>query len=252
MAESQFSRKSPAAGDLRRDRQVDACHGRDLTRRKRIVLLPPGSWFDGTRSDVSAIGPGFNDDGALVRVSGVLQQVEIRVKPHYSFAEALGRSAAFGCIQVEDGTTIDGVDAPMAASACGSGIPSVRTGISKHNGSVSQDNDPPAGSLITGKALERYFELNAALREFSQLFRDERNERAAAIIGASFLDTLLEHCLTNFLVDDDKEVRRLLEYDQPIGTFGGQGISRLLPRSHWQNHPRRSTAGCQNQKPIRT
>jgi hypothetical protein len=87
---------------------------------------------------------------------------------------------------------------------------------------MSPDQDIPAGSLITGKTLERHFELSAALREFTRLFRDEKNERAAAIIGATFLDTLLEHCLTSLLVDDDKEVRRLLEYDQPLGTFGSR------------------------------
>jgi hypothetical protein len=65
-------------------------------------------------------------------------------------------------------------------------------------------------SVITGKALERYFALNDALREFALLFQEENNERAAAIVGAAFLDTLLENILINYFRDDDKEVERLL------------------------------------------
>jgi hypothetical protein len=79
-----------------------------------------------------------------------------------------------------------------------------------------------ASSLITGKALERHFELNDALREFSRLFQNEKNERAAAIVGGAFLDTLLEHILLNFLAEDDKEVRRLLQPEQPLGTYGSR------------------------------
>lgn len=84
----------------------------------------------------------------------------------------------------------------------------------------SESDDSP--SLITGKALERYFELNDALLEFSRLFQEEQNERAAAIVGGAFLDTLLEHVLRNFLVEDEKEVQRLLDPDQPLGTYGNR------------------------------
>jgi hypothetical protein len=78
------------------------------------------------------------------------------------------------------------------------------------------------GSIIKGKALERYFALNDALLEFTLLFRDEDNERAAAIVGAAFLDTLLENILTNYFVDDEKEIRNLLKTDRPIGTYGSR------------------------------
>jgi hypothetical protein len=78
------------------------------------------------------------------------------------------------------------------------------------------------GSLITGKALERYFGLNDALREFTLLFQEEKNERAAAIVGAAFLDTILEEILVNFFVDDEKEVRNLLKTERPIGTYGSR------------------------------
>jgi hypothetical protein len=83
----------------------------------------------------------------------------------------------------------------------------------------SNDSTP---SLITGEAMERYFELNDALREFTGMFQGERNERAAAIVGGAFLDTLLEHILFSFLADDAKEVQRLLDPDQPLGTYGAR------------------------------
>ena len=79
--------------------------------------------------------------------------------------------------------------------------------------------DDPASYLVTGKALEQYFKLNDALREFSRLIQEEKNERAAAIVGAAFLDTLLEHILISFLADDEKEVQRLLEPEGPLGTY---------------------------------
>ena len=84
------------------------------------------------------------------------------------------------------------------------------------------ENDDTASSQISGKAAERYFELNDALHEFSRLFQEEKNERAAAIVGGAFLDTLLEHILLSFLIEDEKEVQRLLDPDQPLGTYGNR------------------------------
>lgn len=76
---------------------------------------------------------------------------------------------------------------------------------------------------ITGKNLERYFSLEDALLEFSQLFKHEdANDRAFVIVGAAFLDMLLEHILVNFLVDDPKEVADMLRHDQPLGTYGNR------------------------------
>jgi hypothetical protein len=69
---------------------------------------------------------------------------------------------------------------------------------------------------IEGKALERRFDLENAMREFARLFRDETNDRAMVIVGAAFIDTQLEHVITNFLVDDEEEVGQLL------GTYGGK------------------------------
>ena len=47
-----------------------------------------------------------------------------------------------------------------------------------------------ACSVITGKALERYFALNDALREFALLFQEENNERAQQL--------LVRHSLTRY------------------------------------------------------
>ena len=76
--------------------------------------------------------------------------------------------------------------------------------------------------LITGKALERYVALNDTLREFAFLFYEEKNERAAAIVGAAYLDTLLENILINFFVDDEQEVGKLLGVERPLGTYGSR------------------------------
>src|SRR5205814_5027973 len=57
------------------------------------------------------------------------------------------------------------------------------------------------------------------LFEFARLFDyGEENDRAIAIVGPAFLDTLLSEMLTNFLVDDHKEVQRLIHPEGPLGT----------------------------------
>ncbi len=87
-------------------------------------------------------------------------------------------------------------------------------------GTDARDEYDP--SWITGKALERQFSMQEALLEFSRLFRDEENDRALAIVGGAFLDTLLENILIEFLVDDGQEVAELLRYDGPMGTYSGR------------------------------
>lgn len=66
--------------------------------------------------------------------------------------------------------------------------------------------------------------LRRKLRDFNTLFQELQNEsdRAAAILGAAFLDALLEECITNFLVDDIKEVQRIFGPEQPLGSFGSR------------------------------
>ena len=76
---------------------------------------------------------------------------------------------------------------------------------------------------IKGKAVDRYFELNAALFEFHELFSEEDpNERAIALVAATFLESLLDHILLAFLPEDEKEANQLLDYNQPLGTFSGK------------------------------
>lgn len=62
------------------------------------------------------------------------------------------------------------------------------------------------------------------LMEFHALFneRGETDERAIAVVGAAFLDSLLERMLVNYLVDDQKECQRLLGPEQAMGTFSSR------------------------------
>jgi hypothetical protein len=87
----------------------------------------------------------------------------------------------------------------------------------------SNGEAPLDPSLIVGKDLERHFELQDALFEFSAQFRhEEKNDRGLVIVGAAFLDTLLFNVLVTFLVDDEKEVAKLLECDRPLGAYGNR------------------------------
>ena len=59
------------------------------------------------------------------------------------------------------------------------------------------------------------------LFEFARLFDyGEASERAVAIVGPAFLDTLVTETLANFLVDDEREVQGLIRPEGPLGTFG--------------------------------
>ena len=75
---------------------------------------------------------------------------------------------------------------------------------------------------MSEKEFKRECELNEMLRQFTEEFTAETNDRAAAILGGAFLDTFLEACLTNFLVDDEKEIERLMEFDRPLGTYSSR------------------------------
>lgn len=78
-------------------------------------------------------------------------------------------------------------------------------------------------SLITGKALERYFDFNDAMLEFHKLFNiEKKDERTIAIIGGTFLEMALEHLLRAFFPEDEKEVNRLFEYNQTLGDFSSK------------------------------
>jgi DNA-binding MltR family transcriptional regulator len=91
--------------------------------------------------------------------------------------------------------------------------------MSDNDNSTDDSFDP---SFITGKDLERYFKLEDALFEFSKLFQDETNDRAMVIVGVTFLDMQLEQIIINFLVDDEKEVSKLLQHNQPLGGYANK------------------------------
>ncbi len=76
-------------------------------------------------------------------------------------------------------------------------------------------------NIIAGKDLERYWRHQEALLAFHNLFNERGtiDERAIAIVGATFLDNILEHALINFMVDDEKETRKLIGVDGAMGHF---------------------------------
>ena len=81
----------------------------------------------------------------------------------------------------------------------------------------------PLGALLSEKESERHFQRLEMLIEFSRLFDyGEASDRAVAIVGPAFLDTLLSDTLIEFMVDDQKEVQRLLQPEGPLGTYGSR------------------------------
>lgn len=79
------------------------------------------------------------------------------------------------------------------------------------------------GSTLSENEAARNFRIREMLFEFAKLFDyGEASDRAVAIVGPTFLDTLVTELLISFLVDDEKEVRRLMQPDGPLGTFGAK------------------------------
>jgi DNA-binding MltR family transcriptional regulator len=88
---------------------------------------------------------------------------------------------------------------------------------------MPRPNNEESSSVLSEREAKRYSELNAMLFEFARLFDyKESNDRAVAIVGPAFLDTLLTEMLVNFLLDDEKEVSKLLEPEGPLGTLGAK------------------------------
>jgi hypothetical protein len=88
---------------------------------------------------------------------------------------------------------------------------------------VQEPEERKLGTPLSEKEAEQYFHLREMLFEFGRLFDyGETNDRAVAIVGPAFLATLLTEMLINFLVDDEKEVRRLMQPEAPLGTFGAK------------------------------
>jgi DNA-binding MltR family transcriptional regulator len=85
-------------------------------------------------------------------------------------------------------------------------------------------DDPEKTRLyLSGREAERYFQRHEMLLEFVRLFDyKQASDRAVAIIGAAFVDTLLRDILIEFMVEDEKEVSKLLQPEGPLGTYGSR------------------------------
>jgi DNA-binding MltR family transcriptional regulator len=76
---------------------------------------------------------------------------------------------------------------------------------------------------LSEKEAGRYLRRREMLFEFSRLFDyKEASDRAVAIVGPAFLDALLGDILTEFMVENDREVSRLLQPEGPLGTYGSR------------------------------
>jgi DNA-binding MltR family transcriptional regulator len=76
---------------------------------------------------------------------------------------------------------------------------------------------PSKRKLTQQEALTKSQDLAGFMKEFGV-----ETNRAAAILGAALLDELLSQLISNFLIDDDKEVRNLLDVERPLGAFGAR------------------------------
>ena len=83
---------------------------------------------------------------------------------------------------------------------------------------------PRYGRQVPREERERSQYRLRALVEFHALFNQDAaiNDRAIAILGATLPDILLEHLLTEFFVEDAKEVAALLKPERPLGAFGAR------------------------------
>ena len=76
---------------------------------------------------------------------------------------------------------------------------------------------------LTEKESERQFRQFETLIEFAKQFDyQEPSDRAVVIVGHTFLDMLLRNILIDFLIDDEKEVDKLLNPDGALGTYGSR------------------------------
>ena len=83
--------------------------------------------------------------------------------------------------------------------------------------------DIPDSGFLSQREVDRHYQRLEMLMEFTRLFDYcEASERAIAIIGPAFLDTLLSEILTEFMVNDEKEVKKLLQPEGHFGTYGGR------------------------------
>lgn len=100
------------------------------------------------------------------------------------------------------------------------------------------------------------YEWTAAHNEMVVKFKEE-SDRAAALLGTSFLETEMKKRLLDFLVDDDSS-RKLFDFYHPLSTFSGlidvafalglltRGMRSDLTivrkiRNHFAHHPKHVT-----------
>lgn len=86
-----------------------------------------------------------------------------------------------------------------------------------------KNSENPRSAHLSEKEAERYFRRHEMLIEFSRLFEySEASDRAVAIVGPVFLDTLLADILIEFMVEDERQVSKLLQPEGPLGTYGSR------------------------------
>jgi len=102
---------------------------------------------------------------------------------------------------------------------------------------VQEPVERKIGTPMSEKEAEQYFRLHEMLFEFARLFEyGETSDRAVAIVGPAFLDTLLTEILINFLVDDQKEVQKLIQPEVSSRHVRRQDIGVLLSRPNWRDN----------------
>lgn len=88
---------------------------------------------------------------------------------------------------------------------------------------MQEPSERKLGTPLSDREAEQHSRLREMLFEFARLFDyGEASDRAVAIVGPAYLETLLTEMLVNFLVDDENEVDRLTQPERPLGTFGAK------------------------------
>ncbi len=66
--------------------------------------------------------------------------------------------------------------------------------------------------------------IDAQVKDLTGLVEEIKthSDRAAAIVGAAFIDERLRQYLSRFLIDKPKEVEELFGFDRPLGSFGSR------------------------------
>lgn len=79
------------------------------------------------------------------------------------------------------------------------------------------------GEPLSAAETQRHWRRHELMLDFAHLFDyAEPSDRAIAIVGPAFLDMLLSDILREFMIDDPKEVEKLLQPEGPLGTYGSR------------------------------